>query len=285
MLYCLIRKVATLDDPQAWSSCEMLDSDFVDHRPALLITPKSSSRAWYNRSQSMAFEIFGTKVSDDIHTNIPHYSTTSPLSMPLYAHSIRIISIFSDGFLHPLPKTRRSTGQVSCRPCSSGAPRNHRPRYLRGSSGPCRRTFQVPGDRWKYHPNFPKKKRCLSGESPRIVIQCALTSWKTGHTHGKKGNVLLGNMFWGSFGTMQPSASLNQPTNQPTNHPTTQPPRHFGKDLGNRMVLPSEKVEIPLPSLTHYLNLFDKVGTCLRNLFLLSLSLVLSRSPSIKNQD
>jgi hypothetical protein len=27
-------------------------------------------------------------------------------------------------------------------------------------------------------------------------------------------------MFWGSFGTMQPSASLNQPTNQPTHQPT-----------------------------------------------------------------
>ena len=88
------------------------------------------------------------------------------------------------------------------------------------------RTLQknFPSARWSLEipPQFPEKKRCLSGESPRIVIQCALTSWKTGHTHGKKGNVLLGNMFWGSFGTMQPSASLNQPTNQPT----TQPPNH-----------------------------------------------------------
>ena len=287
MLYCLIRKVATLDDPQAWSSCELLDSDFVDHRPALLITPKSSSRAWYNRSQSMAFEIFGTKVSDDIYTNIPHYSTTSPLSMPLYAHSIRIISsYFPMGFatLFQKPGARRAKCLVGLvhqalhgiivpgiwEVLQDLAEELSRCPVIAGNTTPISRKKVLL--EWRI------KLRRVPIWAPRIVIQCALTSWKTGHTHGKKCNILLGNMFWGSFGTMQPSASLNQPTNTPTNQP-----RHFGKDWGNRIVLPSEKVGIPLPSLTHYLNLFDKVGTCLRNLFLLPLlplSLSLPRSLS-----
>ena len=170
------------------------------------------------------------------------------------------------------------------------------------------RTLQknFPGARWSLEipPQFPEKKCCLSGESsseeflfePQELWFNVLWLVEKQGTRMEK----CATSYWETcFGAALVPCNrllrlINQPTNQPTNTPTNQP-RHFGKDWGNRIVLPSEKVGIPLPSLTHYLNLFDKVGTCLRNLFLLplslslspalSLSLVLSRSPSIKNQD
>ena len=101
---------------------------------------------WYNRGQSMAFQISGTNVLDCFRLYVvSHYI---PIVSPLHPNHISISHHCSAWlvYIHHFRSSKGTAeataarpGQVSCRPCSLGAPRNHRPRCLSGgSSGPGR---------------------------------------------------------------------------------------------------------------------------------------------------
>ena len=193
-----------------WSSTGTFNHSQI--KQPSVVQPQSKHGVW--DLWDKGFRWYPYKYSTLFH-NIPIINAIVCPFHPNHLHIFRWVS-------PPSSKNRRSTGQVSCRPCSSGAPRNHRPRYLRGSSGPCRRTFQVPGDRWKYHPNFPKKSAAWVENPQELWFNVLWLVEKQGTRMEKKATSYWETCFGAALVPCNRLLRLiNQPTNQPPNHPTT----------------------------------------------------------------